>query len=416
MKMNIGIVTTWFERGAAYVSRAYMKALQTQGYDVFIYARGGEMQSEGDPAWDLPNVTYGKAYKPLLIKTPLLPKYSRNYIDMLHFEAWLNDNDIDVVIFNEEHSISIPKRTKKLGYFVGAYVDYYTKDTVEQFRAYDFLLCNTKRHYSVFRDFQNCLYIPWGTDIDLFKPKTRECGESTANQVVFFHSAGWGGVNIRKGTDLLVKAFQKVIGGCRLIIHSQVPVLMYGTEIADMIRQDTRIEFIEGSVTAPGLYYLGDVYVYPTRLEGIGLSVPEALACGLPVITTDNAPMNEFVEDGINGLLVRVNETRIREDGYYWPETVVCIEDLARKMQTYVDDRDLLSLHTMQSRESAKSKLNWANNASKLSHILHDISKKTKRTHSRSCLSQRIIWKIEEKYVALLSAILCVVRKTVRKS
>ena len=32
---------------------------------------------------------------------------------------------------------------------------------------------------------------------------------------------------------------------------------------------------------------MGDVFVYPSRLEGIGLCVPEALACGLPVITTD---------------------------------------------------------------------------------------------------------------------------------
>jgi len=36
----VGIVTTWFERGAAYVSRAYREALQER-FDVVIYARGG---------------------------------------------------------------------------------------------------------------------------------------------------------------------------------------------------------------------------------------------------------------------------------------------------------------------------------------------------------------------------------------
>jgi hypothetical protein len=33
--MNIGIVTTWFERGAAYVSKAYEKTFE-KGYKVCI--------------------------------------------------------------------------------------------------------------------------------------------------------------------------------------------------------------------------------------------------------------------------------------------------------------------------------------------------------------------------------------------
>jgi glycosyltransferase involved in cell wall biosynthesis len=66
--------------------------------------------------------------------------------------------------------------------------------------------------------------------------------------------------------------------------------------IAETIHKDSRIEFIEKTIPAPGLYFRGDVFVYPTRLEGIGLCVPEALACGLPVITTENSPMNKFVK------------------------------------------------------------------------------------------------------------------------
>ena len=35
-----------------------------------------------------------------------------------------------------------------------------------------------------------------------------------------------------------------------------------------------------------------------------GLPLYEALAFGMPIITNDNPPMNEIVEDGVNGLLV----------------------------------------------------------------------------------------------------------------
>ena len=57
--MNIGIVTTWFERGAAYVSRQFKDALSAQN-NVFIYARGGESYAKGDPDWDDANVFWSK--------------------------------------------------------------------------------------------------------------------------------------------------------------------------------------------------------------------------------------------------------------------------------------------------------------------------------------------------------------------
>lgn len=38
--MNVGIVTTWFERGAAYVSRQYLEALRSDSNNsVYIYMR-----------------------------------------------------------------------------------------------------------------------------------------------------------------------------------------------------------------------------------------------------------------------------------------------------------------------------------------------------------------------------------------
>lgn len=58
--MNIGIVTTWFERGAAYVSRQFEQVLEKDGHNVFILARGGEKYAKGDPKWDLDNVHWGK--------------------------------------------------------------------------------------------------------------------------------------------------------------------------------------------------------------------------------------------------------------------------------------------------------------------------------------------------------------------
>ena len=57
--MKIGIVTTWFERGAAYVSRQFKQILEKE-HDVYIYARGGEEYAIGDPNWDGDFVWWGR--------------------------------------------------------------------------------------------------------------------------------------------------------------------------------------------------------------------------------------------------------------------------------------------------------------------------------------------------------------------
>ncbi len=57
------------------------------------------------------------------------------------------------------------------------------------------------------------------------------------------------------------------------------------------------------------------VFVMPSRREGFGLAVLEALACGTPVIVTrhpDNAAV-ELVEEGVNGLIVDPHPTALAD-------------------------------------------------------------------------------------------------------
>jgi len=49
-----------------------------------------------------------------------------------------------------------------------------------------------------------------------------------------------------------------------------------------------------------------DVFVLPSLAEGCSLVVPEALACGLPVIVTPHTGTLEFVDDGREGFIVPI--------------------------------------------------------------------------------------------------------------
>lgn len=361
--MNIGIVTTWLERGASYVSRQYKKTLERDN-NIFIYARGGEGYAKGNKNWDNQSVTWGKQ----------LPAGIHGSIELKDFKKWIIKNNIEIVFFNEEHFFQPILLCNELNVKCGAYIDYYKKSTVECFGAYDFLICNTRRHYSAFDWHPQCYHVPWGTDTKLFKPELDK--KDKTDKLVFFHSAGYS--PDRKGTELLIRAFEKVDKTkAKLLIHSQVKLADFFPELAETISslvKDESIVIREETVSAPGLYYLGDVYVYPTLLEGIGLTIAEALACGLPVITGDNPPMNEFVDTNC-GKLVEIERFAFRADNYYWPQCFCSEDSLLEKMNWYIDNHYRIEELKLTARRHAESKLCWKKNSRVLLEIFNSVKR-----------------------------------------
>lgn len=53
-----------------------------------------------------------------------------------------------------------------------------------------------------------------------------------------------------------------------------------------------------------------DALLFPSRLEGFGYTVCEAMACGKPVITSDNSSLAEIVRDGETGLLCKTDDVQ----------------------------------------------------------------------------------------------------------
>jgi glycosyltransferase involved in cell wall biosynthesis len=121
------------------------------------------------------------------------------------------------------------------------------------------------------------------------------------------------------------------------------------------------------------LYGTADIYVYPTRLEGIGLSIAEASASGLPVITTNYPPMNEFIDDHKNGSLIHVSEEVMRSDNYYWPQAIIDLEDLIQKINWYLIHYDQIPYLKTRCRAIAVNKLNWEKNASELPDLIRRV-------------------------------------------
>lgn len=96
-------------------------------------------------------------------------------------------------------------------------------------------------------------------------------------------------LNNRKRIDILIKAFLKAdIKNSRLLIGGKGPEL---NKLKKLSRNDPRIEFL-GFIPDDNMnefYNSLDVFVFPTIMEGYGLPIVEAMACGKQVVTLEDA-------------------------------------------------------------------------------------------------------------------------------
>jgi glycosyltransferase involved in cell wall biosynthesis len=82
-----------------------------------------------------------------------------------------------------------------------------------------------------------------------------------------------------------------------------------------------------------------DVFVFPSILEGRGLVQMEAMACGLPLVSTANATGDELVDEGETGFLVPIRSP----------------ESIAEKISWFLDHRERIPEMGQKAREKISS-------------------------------------------------------------
>jgi glycosyltransferase-like protein len=118
-----------------------------------------------------------------------------------------------------------------------------------------------------------------------------------------------GGVEERKNTVRLLEAFrilQPQLASCRLVIAGGASLLdhyAYQAEFAQLLAQSglpPNAVIRTGPLPQelmPALYRAATALVYPSIKEGFGLVVLEAMASGVPVVTSRVAPFIEYLGD-----------------------------------------------------------------------------------------------------------------------
>jgi len=143
-------------------------------------------------------------------------------------------------------------------------------------------------------------------DTELFRPRDTA---RDGNEVLYV-----GTVNRRKGVEELFKAIPEVLAkrpGTRFRMAGAISKSESGESLDEyllgMLPEGCRssVEFL-GRIPheeLPLLYNRAAVCVFPSLAEAFGLTCVEAMACGRPVVMTNQASGPEIVEDGLSGLL-----------------------------------------------------------------------------------------------------------------
>jgi glycosyltransferase involved in cell wall biosynthesis len=115
-----------------------------------------------------------------------------------------------------------------------------------------------------------------------------------------------------KGLPLLLQVWEQVQR-----VHSRAMLLLVGSGGLDIhnceaeLKRMVQTKDLERSVRFTGDVHnvheylqASDIFVFPTEKEAFGISLVEAMACGLPVIATPTGGIKDFLVGGQNGLQV----------------------------------------------------------------------------------------------------------------
>ena len=152
--------------------------------------------------------------------------------------------------------------------------------------------------------------IPNFIDLKTFSPSRSDCERTqfaSADELLLVHLSNFRPVKRPLDTVRVLAQVHKQ-HPARLMLIGDGPEMSSVWTEADELGVRDRIHFLGNQDHVQPLLACCDVFLLPSAEESFGLAALEALACGVPAVTSDVGGLGELLEDGENGFRVPVGD------------------------------------------------------------------------------------------------------------
>ncbi len=195
-------------------------------------------------------------------------------------------------------------------------------------------------------DEKKIIKTPYGVDLEEFKIMNDQNRDKHKFKIISV-----GSISIRKGSHYLLKAFKELnLSNAELVFVG--PIENDFKKIIKNFKNINNIKFIKKQKQSnlKSFYNNADIFVQCSIEEGLAVVQLQAMACGLPVICTENTGGAEIVDDGINGFVIPIKN----------------IDILKEKILYLYNNNNKLKEMSLNAHEKAKSNLSWENYGNKI--------------------------------------------------
>lgn len=147
-------------------------------------------------------------------------------------------------------------------------------------------------------------YIPNFIDESPAEPLARDSFDTPSDQPIIF---ALGRLHKNKAFDTLLNAFAQVKQGT-LWLAGDGPEKNNLLDQAEALGLTDRIRFLGWRNDVNALMRTADLFVCPSRHEGLGSIIGEAWFNQCPMVATDSQGPGELIEDGVTGLITPIDE------------------------------------------------------------------------------------------------------------
>ncbi|KQX51980.1 glycosyltransferase family 4 protein [Paenibacillus sp. Root444D2] len=302
----------------------YMKWFKEQGWEVHVAANGNMDLPYVDEKFNVPiqrspfNRTNIKAY------AELKSIIDENKYDIIHCHTPMGGVLARIAARNVRRNVTkVIYTAHGFHFYQGAPVlNWLVYYPLEKFLSYftDCLITINEEDYqlAVYRRFRasRIEYVHGvGVDTERFRPiqesQKRELKQTIgyqADDILLFYAAEF---NQNKNQQLLLQALASVkddVPNAKLLLAGEGLLKEQCQELAKEIGIADRVDFLGFRNDIDRLLPMCDIAVASSLREGLPVNIMEAMACGLPIIASENRGHRELVQNDHNGWLTAPND------------------------------------------------------------------------------------------------------------